>query len=255
MEESDLQRGCKLIDRKRLGLIPVPEATKSYTPVSHLELADKLLAVSQGVFTDFCLVGENYVVSRQGQQLFALLRFKGEDSEIDLSLAFRNSYDKFMSVGLVVGANISFCDSLALPSNIAAMKKHTKNVWAELEDMAIVTLHRGRLNYEKVITDAKRLKEILVSNHEAFQLMGLLRGYDIMSPRQQSALKGEWLHPSRIEYRERNMWSFFSAAMECLKTSSPLAIMEKHIKAYKLLVEGCVIDKQSRDKTNYTNKL
>jgi hypothetical protein len=238
MEQSDLQRGCELVDRKHLGLIPVPEATESYIPVPHLELADKLLAVSINLLTGFTFIEERFAVSRQGQQLFALLKFKGENSEVGLALAFQNSYDRSMSVGLAVGANLFLCDSLALHGDIAVLKRHTRGVLNALEDLAITTLYRSRHNYEKVITDAQRLKEIPVSNHEAFQLMGLLYGYDILSPRQLWALKEVWLHSSRVEFRERNMWSFFIATMECLKTCPPLKIMEKHIEAYKLLVEG-----------------
>ena len=80
------------------------------------------------------------------------------------------------------------------------MKKHTKGVWSALEDLAITTLYKAQHNFEKVITDAERLKRIPIDNHEAFQLMGLLYGHDIVSPRQLPVIREEMApaQPPRI---------------------------------------------------------
>jgi hypothetical protein len=67
-------------------------------------------------------------LARQGNQLFALLNFKKDHNELGLSVAFRNSYDRSMSIGLAIGASVFICDNLALNGDIAVMKKHTKNV-------------------------------------------------------------------------------------------------------------------------------
>ncbi len=237
MEEMILHRGGQLVCKEDLDLIPVPGETDSYIPVSHYHLADKLLTVSQDLLTDFALVGENYAVARQGQQLFALLNFKNDNSEIGLSVAFRNSYDRSMSVGLAIGASVFICDNLALHGEIAVMKKHTKGVWNSLEDLAITSLYKAQHKWEKVITDSERLKGIPVGNREAFQLMGLLYGHDIVSPRQLPVIRGEWLRPSHDSFNERNKWSFFNAVTEALKSTPPISIMEKDVRAYQEIVE------------------
>ena len=237
MEEMIMHRGGQLVSKADLDLIPVPEETDSYSPVSHYHLADKLLTVSQDLLADFTLVGENYAIARQGQQLFALLKFKRESSEIGLSVAFRNSYDRSMSVGLAIGASVFICDNLALHGDIAVMKKHTKNVWNTLEDLAIANLYRAQNKYEKVLLDAERLRGISIDNHDAFQLMGVLYGHDIVSPRQLPVVKEEWLRPSHGEFNPRNKWNFFNAVTEALKSTPPVSIMEKHVRAYQQIVE------------------
>ena len=118
------------------------------------------------------------------------------------------------------------------------MKKHTKGVWNVLEDLAITNLYKAQHKYEKVITDAERLKGITVSDKQAFELMGLLYGHDIISPRQLAVVKEEWLKPSYEPFKERNKWSFFNAVTEALKSTPPIYIMEKHVKAYQEIVEG-----------------
>lgn len=238
MEEMVLHRGGKLVRKEELDLIPIPAETDSYIPVSHYHLADKLITVSQDLLTDFVLVGESYAIARQGQQLFALLQFKRDNSEIGLSVAFRNSYDRSMSVGLAIGASVFICDNLALHGEIAVMKKHTKGVWGALEDLAITTLYKAQHNFEKVVTDAERLKDMPMNDRDAFQLMGLLYGHDIVSPRQLPVVRDEWLRPSHEEFNQRNRWSFFNAVTEALKSTPPVSIMEKHVRAYREVVEA-----------------
>jgi hypothetical protein len=237
MDEFLIHKGGEIVTREQLDLIKVPEETDSYVPVSHYHLTDKLLTVSQDLLTDFTLAGENYALARQGQQLFALLKFKNDNSEIGLSVAFRNSYDRSMSVGLAIGASVFICDNLALHGEIAVMKKHTKGVWNALEDLAITSLYKAGHKWEKVITDSERLKGIPVGNREAFQLMGLLYGQDIVSPRQLPVIREEWLRPTHDAFNERNKWSFFNAVTEALKSTPPISIMEKHVWAYQEIVE------------------
>ena len=77
--------GDKLVTRQELDTIPIPENTESYTAVSHYHLADKLLTISRDILTDYTLVGEKYVLARQGNQLFAHLQFKNSETDIGLT--------------------------------------------------------------------------------------------------------------------------------------------------------------------------
>ncbi len=237
MNELMLHRGGNLVTRADLDLVPLPEATDSYLPVSHYHLTDKLLTISQDLLADYALIGEQYAIARQGNQLFALLNFQKDHKELGLSVAFRNSYDRSMSIGLAIGASVFICDNLALNGEIAIMKKHTKNVWKALEDLAISTLYRAGKNFQKVIADADRLKAIPMDNRNAFELMGYLFGQDIISPRQLTTVKDEWLKPTHAEFQDRNKWSFFNAVTEALKSCPPVSIMEKHKEAYSAVID------------------
>ena len=232
------QDGSRVITRDELDLIAVPEPTESYVPVSHRQLADTMLTVSQDILRDYALVGENYGIARKGNQLFAVLKFQNEKSEMGLSLAFRNSYDRSMAIGLAMGASVFCCDNLSLTGEIVVMKKHTKNVWAELEETAITTIYKSQKNYEQIVADSQGMRALPMPDIEAFKMMGLLFGRDIIGPRQLTVLKDEWLHPSHNEFQPRNLWSFYNAGTESLKSSPPLAIMEKHIRFHETLKEA-----------------
>ena len=147
-----------------------------------------------------------------------------------LSVAFRNSYDRSMAVGIAIGASVFVCDNLALCGDIVVVKKHTKNVWTELEDTAIATLYKSQHRFEQIIADAETLKGWALTDDDAFRTMGYLFGNDIISPRQLTVVKDEWLKPEHQEFQPRNMWSFYNACTEALKSCPP---MSDHGKAYQ----------------------
>ncbi|MHC1743968.1 MAG: hypothetical protein AB9873_13175 [Syntrophobacteraceae bacterium] len=67
----------KLVSRQELDLIKVPDATDTYVPISHFQLAELIATASQDVLKDYTLIGESYGIARKGNQLFAVLSFRG----------------------------------------------------------------------------------------------------------------------------------------------------------------------------------
>jgi len=227
--------GGRVVTRDDLALVEVPPATDSYSPVPHERLADTLSTIGSDILKGFALEKEQYALAREGKQMFGVLVFQNDSTELGLSIGFRNSYDKSMAIGIAIGASVFVCDNLALTGDITVLKKHTANVWASLEDTAIATLYRSQKNFESIAGDAESLKAREIEDNEAFRLMGLLFGKGVLSPRQLSAVKQEWLLPSHTEFRARTAWSFYNACTEALKTCPPLVIMEKHILLHSMM--------------------
>ena len=116
------------------------------------------------------------------------------------------------------------------------MRKHTANVWNDLEELTITTIYRSQHNFTKIVEDAEIMRGRDLSNDNAFRLLGLLYGNDVISPRQIPAVKREWLNPSHDEFEDRNVWSFYNACTEALKSTPPNKIMEKHISLHDILI-------------------
>jgi len=227
-------KGTHKITRDELDLIPTPPVTASYQPVSHYHLANKLVTIGNDILTDYTMIGENYGIAREGQRLFAVLNFQRQDnSEMAMSIGFRNSYDKSMSIGIAIGASVFVCDNLALEGQVAVMKKHTKNVWTAIEDLAITTLYKSGKNFDKIITDSEHLKTLVFEDRQAFEMIGWLYGQGIISPRQIPVVKDKWLKPGHEQFAARNQWSFYNACTEALKSTPPTCIMEKHIQLHQ----------------------
>jgi hypothetical protein len=226
-----------MVTKDEMALIEVPQATDSYLPVPHNHLAETLATIGRDILTGFTLHKEQYALAREGQQMFAVHVYKDTHTEMGLSIGFRNSYDKSMAIGIAIGANVFVCDNLSLTGEISIMRKHTANVWKGLEDVAISTLYRSQKNFEKIVADSEAMRGVEIGDDEAFRMIGLLFGHGILSPRQLPVVKEEWLKPSHVDFQPRNVWSFYNAATESLKSCPPIMIMEKHIQLHTMITE------------------
>jgi len=230
-----LHCGAQEATPQDLAAVPVPQVTKSYCPITHDNLANMLKDLGQSILSGFELSQSQFGLSRDGQQLFGIHTFHNGRSDLGLSIGFRNSYDKSLSVGIAVGASVFVCDNLALTGDITVMRKHTLNVQSDLEQLAVTSILKARTAFTQVSEDAGRMKDLPLENDNAFRLIGLLYGHGIITPRQIPVTKREWLEPQHAEFEPRTMWSFYNAVTEALKTAPPRTIMERHLQLHKLI--------------------
>ena len=230
--------GGKYATLEELREIAVPEETATYKPVSHYDLSKNLAEVSGTLLRDYELESSQYGLARDGAQLFGVHTYRNGSDSMGLSIGFRNSYDKSMSVGIAIGASVFVCDNLALTGEIAIARKHTTNVWQDLEELTITTIYRSQHNFHRIVEDAQIMQTQHLSDDDAYRLTGLLYGHGIITPRQIPIVKKEWLNPSHNEFEERNVWSMYNAVTEALKSAPPNKIMEKHIALHALLNPG-----------------
>ena len=230
-----LHRGAQLVNIEDLQKVELPEVTKSYKPVAHSDLAMNLAKIGQDILKEYTLQKSQYGLSRNGLRMFGVHTFKNGSDTVGLSIGFRNSYDKSMSVGIAIGASVFVCDNLALTGEVAVMRKHTTNVLEDLEEMAITTIYRSQNNFINILKDSANMKTVPYKNEDAYKMIGLLYGNKVLSPRQLPVVKKEWLKPTYPEFEPRNKWSFYNSCTHALKSCDPLQIMEKHIKLHNIL--------------------
>lgn len=224
-----LHRGGKECNRGELDLIPLPQKTETYQPVSHYELANKLLTISRDIMSGFTLNKEKYGIARDGNQLFGLLQFKNCHEDMGLAIGFRNSYDKSMAVGFACGSSVFVCDNLSLTGDIVVMRKHTKSVWEELEEKMVSSCYRAMKNHQQVLVDAEQFRALPMDIDAGFSHLGRLYGHDMIGPRQMTVAKDQWVKSDHEAFAPRNGWSLYNAVTESLKSCAPTDIMEKHI--------------------------
>jgi len=219
-----------------LAAIPLPKETRTYKPVAHHELATMLGAIASDLLPEFELVNTQFGLARDGQQLFGVHTLKNGSSAMGLSIGFRNSYNKSLSVGIAVGSTVFVCDNLCLHGDVTVLKKHTLNVVASIESLALSAIYKSRSAFNQIQTDAEVMKDIPLSDEDAYRTIGLLYGNGIITPRQIPVVKNEWLKPSHDAFEERNLWSFYNSVTESLKSSPPQSIMERHLNLHSQLM-------------------
>ncbi len=224
---------CSLQD---LQSIPLPAETRSFKPVGHYDLAVKIAQVASELLREFTLHNSQYGVARDGAQLFGVHTFKNANEELGLSIAFRNSLDKSLALGLAFGAQVMACSNLALTGSIVKIRKHTTNVHTDLEEMILTGVYRARTSFISAVDEAAKMKRIEIDDNGAYRALGHLFGHKVLSPRQMPIALKEWDHPSHDEFEPRTLWSLYNATTEALKSSPPQSIMERHIGLHQHLL-------------------
>jgi hypothetical protein len=231
-----LHRGAEEATLDQLAMIPLPQETKSYKPVAHVALANMLSVMALNLLPEFELVNTQFGLARDGQKMFGVHTFKNGDSALGLSIGFRNSYDRSLSVGIAVGASVFVCDNLMLTGDLTVLRKHTSKVLGDIDTLALSAIYKSRKAFNQIKCDAEEMMQIPMSDDEAYRCLGLIYGRGIITPRQIPVVKNEWLKPSHIDFEDRNLWSFYNAVTESLKTSPPQSIMERHLALHRELL-------------------
>ena len=231
-----LHKGAEPATIEQLAMIPLPQETRSYKPVAHHELANMLSSMAGNLLPEFTLSSTQFGLASDGAKMFGVHTFKNGDSALGLSIGFRNSYDRSLSVGIAVGAQVFVCDNLMLTGDLTVLRKHTSNVHADIDGLALSAIYRSRSAFNQIKADAEVMKQIPMSDDEAYRMLGLIYGRGIINPRMIPVVKKEWLEPSHDAFEERNLWSFYNAVTESLKSSPPQSIMERHLAIHKQLM-------------------
>jgi hypothetical protein len=220
---------------EELQTIPIPNSTKTFVPVPHHELAVLLRDLAEKFLPGFVYLKSQYGLAQDGQQMFGFHTFKNSDEELGLSIGFRNSLNKTLSAGVVVGSNILVCSNLMLVGDITILRKHTPNVRQDLERLAVTAIYDSYSKFIQAQQSANLMKKVPLSNDDGFRLLGSLYGANVVSTRQIPVVKREWIEPSHEAFQGRTLWSFYNACTEALKSLPPGSIMEKHIQLHQFL--------------------
>lgn len=206
--------GGKMATFEEVAAIEPPEQTDSYRPVPH---GDLIRLVKQEVADQYQLdkPRECYALAADGRRLFGTLSYDLVGSEnklmqkLDLSafgidteaimkqyaysIAFRNSYDKSMGVGISGGANVMVCDNLALVGSDFAIKMHhTPGVWDRLVPELILRIRNSIEDVRHSLVLLEGMKRLTISRTQAFETIGVALGTGVLTTNQASKALAEY---------------------------------------------------------------
>lgn len=252
-----LHCGGKQVDFEELADIPLPQETRTYKPVAHQDMIRQVTDVAMDVIgKDYVLDKEIFAVARNGNQLFAIVCYNNPyDLTARIALSFRNSYDKSMSAAIAGGAAVTCCDNLMLRGDaLTFFKKHSPNILEFLEEKVITVCYKMKKSYEHLMSDAQALQQIPVADDQAMAMIGQLYGKDLITPRQIPVARDAWRKPPYEEFEPRNMWSFYNAVTEAMKTTPPSKVMERHIDLHDYAMGMIGFDQSLVDLTMQDNQ-
>ena len=113
--------------------VATPDATDSFVPVSHFDLAT--LVADSLIAAGFEIVEEDHVIARGGLRYFggfAITRKDLAGSDRQIFCGVRNSCDKGFAAAICIGNRMLVCENMCFSSEKALSRRHTKNIKLEL---------------------------------------------------------------------------------------------------------------------------
>jgi hypothetical protein len=209
----------------------VPEETPSWHPVPYSRFIEEVkLHVPR---FGFDLAGESYGLAREGMQMFGVLTFRG-NGDYALALGLRNSYDKSLSVGIVVGMQVFVCDNLAFSGEVSMSRKHTVHVFRDLPNAIYRMLSR--------VSSLRTRQDEEIGRWKGLELDRRLANHILMESVRQDAIPVSFLprviqayeKPQYEEFSPRTAWSLYNAFSGAVKSQSPRAQMENTLRVSRV---------------------
>lgn len=226
-------KGVKEITRQETVSYPIPPATESYCPISNRQIIDTVL--EQLGKNNFELKSEFHKRDGSCNKFVGGFVIKSNNSDMDLLLGYKNSYDRSMSAAFALGAKIMICSNSVVTGEISMIRRHT----GKADEIITSAISRGieqlGNNFiQNLETQFSHMKEILVDKRAISELIGrLYLEQEIISAHQLSILKRE-INGESFEYGVKGtLYNLYQAVTHSLKTSHPSRWMDDHIEAHK----------------------
>ena len=222
------------MNKQELYQVPIPRATDSYSPVSHQNIIETVEEQLDKV--NLFVEKSTFNTGRDGKQLIGYMDIKSSFSELGMRVAFRNSYDKSMSVAFVAGNVVWICGNGMISGEIQYMRKHTGNVVSELNTKIINTINQLDDHFQRMFKHAEQMKDIQVDKTAAAELCGrMFVEQDLISSTQLGIIKRELSEPSFQDFTNPNLWSLYNHTTYSLKEAHPTHYIQDHIKFHEFI--------------------
>lgn len=215
--------------------VAIPAKTESYSPVSHRDIFNA--TYEQLDRHNLIVESEGFNANRMGTEVIGYLDIKHPDLiNMGMRLAFRNSYDKSMSVAFAAGSVVWICGNGMVSGEIQYIRKHTGTVVQELNTKIVTTINQLDNHFQKVIRQSEQLHNIEMSKEQYAELIGRLFIIDkVVIPTQLNIISREIDEPSFEDFRDMNAWSLYNHVTYSLKESHPTTYLQQHTEFHSFM--------------------
>lgn len=220
--------------REEIRDVQVPIRTDSYTPIPHMDFINQI--DKQLAQTDFEITNTSFISNTRGTKVIGMYKLKAQgNNEIGPSIAFRNSYDKSMSAGIISGAQVIICSNGMFDGDVQVLRKHTGSADTEMEQHIFDQINKLDNRFGQMKFYSEELKNKTFFKDEIYKIIGDLYFRDnIIKLEQLNMFKKEYYHPTLDYGVERdnawNIYNLFTYAIE--KKAHPISYLKQHEKVH-----------------------
>ena len=221
---------------------PVPQQTRTYKPVSHLELMDLTLeSIYQAGFT---LDQELYTSAREGKVANGKFTIKNvADSEMQLQIGWQNSYDKSLSLKFAIGTRIFICENGCVSGDYGAFKhKHVGEIQTFTPTAITEYIKDAGEAFTRMQTERESMKQIVLDRRAQAELIGrMIIDEQFIESTQLNIIKRELEKPTHDYGAENSLWELYQFTTFSMKEVHPSLWMNNHIEAHSFFLDAAGI--------------
>jgi len=230
-----LHCGGTPVSRTEIGLVDLPEATRTFHPMAHSDLLDEV-EYAVGRIPGIEIYAEEHGLNHGGSQYFGLLHLRRESPFGDIYetiMGLRNSHNKSLSAGVVIGKNVFVCDNLAFCGDIRVGRKHTRKISTELPGLIREAAMRLLHIAERDDSRTESYMGKIISEETAAH--SLLKMYETGGVPAQSLgnIWKEFMEPKHVEHLnengDRTLWTLSQAITE-IHRPTPMNLLTEYTK-------------------------
>ena len=214
--------------------VEVPQQTRTYKPISHKQVID--LTLESLDRCGFILEKELYTQGKGGLQANGKYHLRyGGDKDMGLMIAWQNSYDKTLSFKFAIGNCVFICGNGMCYGDMGAFKsKHQGEVQTITPITLAENICKAGDNFNQMVKDKERLKEIEVSKRVRAELIGRMYMEDeILTNTQMNIIKRQFDNPSFDYGHKGTGWELINHITFSQKEANPNTWIEKSTKTHK----------------------
>ncbi len=232
--------------------IPIPQATKSYQPLSHGQQIDIL--IEEGRTNGFKLLSSPQISwCKQGQVYAGTFDFDHpdiKDHDMGVRVIEMNSYNMKHTAKIATGANVFVCCNGMLVGDFILARKHTpgnlKNngVVDDFKEMAAKALVRSLGSFKELVDEKDRMKSVQFDEKASAWLVDrLFFEEEIINATQFQFLKQEMYLSKNFAVGPKGLitlWDFYNNVTETLKTTRANLMADRHMELHKYTMNNLV---------------
>lgn len=232
------------ITKQQLIDAPLPEETRTYKPVTHgqlMELTEKALEAS-----GFIIENESFSSARGGMVANAKYTIANlKDEEMQLQIAWQNSYNKSLSLKFAIGAKVFICGNGSVSGDMGSFKKKHQGSVQEFTPAAIAEyIQRAGDVFKRMQYEREEMKKIILLDQTIASIIGkafILE--EFISSTELNIIARELKRPTYNYGAPSTLWELYQFFTYAMKEVHPSLWMENHVKAHNFFVkEARIID-------------
>jgi len=217
---------------------PIPESTRTYKSFSHKQLIDLTL---EGIHHAGFQVGkELYSSAKDG--LVANGRYtiaNIADSEMQLQITWRNSYNKSLPLTFSLGAMVLVCSNgMQKSQGMGSFKKKHQGQIQSFTPQAIGEYIKGAEEvFKQMQIEREQMKQVTLSRTLQAEIIGkMFIEAEFIKSTQLNIIKRELDNPTHDYGDPNSLWSLYNYTTFAMRELHPSLYLQDHIDAHSFFV-------------------